>query len=405
GQLKFGKLRQWNLRSLLVVAQVAISIIVLVCAGLFIRSLILVQNADPGFKIDNLITMRLAPGLLGYSNAEGKRFFSELLNRIEAQPGVHAASLVVFLPLGDSSTQRGQIIREGEAPLPPGQGLVVDANVVAPKYFETMGTPLLLGRDFTARDNDDAPDVVIVNQEFARKLYGSEENALGKRFHARGLDSPLLEIIGIAKNGLYRSLYENPRPYIILPEYQKSYESEMTLLVRATTATDFKAVAESVRREIVQMDSRVPVFGLQLAEQNLTYAYWGPRLAAGLAMAFGILALVLTMMGLYGVMTYTVSQRVREIGIRMALGAQTSHVLKMVLKQGMLLTLTGVAIGLTGAFLVTRVIASLLFGISTTDLVTFTSVAMLLLLIAVLACYLPARRATKIDPMVALRYE
>jgi predicted permease len=403
GQMRHGK--RLNLRGLLVIVQVAISIIVLVCAGLFIRSLTLVRNADPGFRAENLITVRLAPGLLGYSDAEGKRFFSELLRRVESQPGVRTASLALNLPLENNNAQRGPVLREGELQPPPNQGLDVEANVVAPKYFETMGTPLVLGRDFTERDNDDAPQVAIVNQEFARRLYGGEQNALGKRFRASGQESPLLEIIGVAKDGRYINLFESQRPCIFLPEYQASYESQVRLLVSAAAATELKAVAESVRREIAQIDSRVPVFGLQMAEQNLAYAYWLPRLAAGLATAFGLLALVLSMMGLYSVMTYAVSRRTREIGIRVALGAQGSDVLKLVIGQGMILVTAGIAIGLIGAFALTRVLSSLLFGVSATDLPTFIVVTFLLVMIALLACWVPAWRATKVDPMTALRCE
>jgi predicted permease len=403
GQMRHGK--RWNLRGLLVIVQVAISIIVLVCAGLFIRSLALVRNADPGFRAENLITVRLAPGLLGYGDAEGKRFFSELLRRVESQPGVRAASLALNLPLENNNAQRGPVLREGELQPPPNQGLVVEANVVAPKYFETMGTPLVLGRDFTERDNDDAPHVAIVNQEFARRLYGGEQNALGKRFRASGQESPLLEIIGIAKDGRYISLFESQRPCIFLPEYQSSYESQVRLLVSAAAATELKAVAESVRREIARIDSRVPVFGLQMAEQNLAYAYWPPRLAAGLATAFGLLALILAMMGLYSVMTYAVSRRTREIGIRVALGAQGSDVLKLVIGQGMILVIAGIAIGLIGAFALTRVLSSLLFGVSATDPPTFIVITFLLMMIALLGCWVPARRATKVDPMTALRCE
>jgi predicted permease len=403
GQMRHGK--RLNLRGLLVIVQVAISIIVLVCAGLFIRSLTLVRNADPGFRAENLITVRLAPGLLGYSDAEGKRFFSELLRRVESQPGVRTASLALNLPLENNNAQRGPVLREGELQPPPNQGLDVEANVVAPKYFETMGTPLVLGRDFTERDNDDAPQVAIVNQEFARRLYGGEQNALGKRFRASGQESPLLEIIGVAKDGRYINLFESQRQCIFLPEYQASYESQVRLLVSAAAATELKAVAESVRREIAQIDSRVPVFGLQMAEQNLAYAYWLPRLAAGLATAFGLLALVLSMMGLYSVMTYAVSRRTREIGIRVALGAQGSDVLKLVIGQGMILVTAGIAIGLIGAFALTRVLSSLLFGVSATDLPTFIVVTFLLVMIALLACWVPAWRATKVDPMTALRCE
>lgn len=260
-----------------------------------------------------------------------------------------------------------------------------------------------MGREFTERDNDDAPRVAIVNQTLARKLYGSEQNALGKRFHARGPGTPLLEIVGIAKDGRYINLYENSRPYIFMPEYQGDYESQMTLLVSATASSELKVVADGVRREIARLDSRVPVFGLQMGERNLSYAYWGPRLAAGLATGFGLLALLLSMMGLYSVMTYVASRRSREIGIRMALGAQGRDVLKLLIKQGMSMTIVGVVIGLTGAFALTRLLSSLLFGVSATDPLTFIAITLTLTLVAFMACWIPARRAAKVDPMVTLR--
>jgi predicted permease len=405
GQQQRGRAGRWNLRNLLVVAQVAISIIVLVCAGLFLKSLSRVRNADPGFSTENLITMRLDPGPFGYSDAEGKRFFSELLRRIEAQPGVRAASLALFLPLGDSDTGRGPVVKEGDPPPPPGQGLWINANVVAPKYFEAMKTPLVLGRDFTERDNNDAPKVAIVNQEFARRFYGSEQNALGKRFWEWGNDTVLLEIVGVARDGRYLNLYESSRPYIFAPQYQQDYNSQMTLLVSAKASSDLKAVADGARREIAQMDSRVPVFGMQMAERNLAYAYWGPRLAAGLATGFGLLALILATTGLYSVMTYAVSRRTREIGIRVAIGAQGRDVLKLVIGQGMTLVIAGAVIGLVGAFALTRVLSSLLFGVSATDPLTFIAITLLLIAVALLACWIPARRATKVDPMIALRHE
>jgi putative ABC transport system permease protein len=405
GQLQSGRAGRWNLRNLLVVAQVAISIIVLVCAGLFLKSLSRVRNADPGFSAENLITMRLDPGQFGYSDADGRRFYSELLRRIESQPGVRVASLALFLPLGENDTVRGPIVKEGDPQPQPGQGMAIAANVVAPKYFETMMTPLVLGRDFTEHDNNDATKVAIVNQEFARRFYGSEQNAIGKRFWEWGVNTALVEIVGVAKDGRYLNLYESPRPYIFMPEYQHDYNSQMTLLVSANASFDLKAVADGMRREIAQMDSRLPVFGLQMAERNLAYAYWGPMLAAGLATGFGLLALILATMGLYSVMTYAVSRRTREIGIRVAIGAQGRDVLKLVIGQGMLLVVAGVVIGLVGAFALTRVLSSLLFGVGATDPSTFIGITLLLIAVALLACWIPARRASKVDPMIALRYE
>lgn len=395
---------RWNLRGALVVVQVAISIIVLICAGLFIRSLNKSLRLDLGFSTDNLVTMRLDPGLLAYDEASGRRFYQEVLRRVEAQPGVRAAAVASFLPLADNNSVQGPLLKEGEPDPLPNQGIDVASNIVAPKYFETVRTPLVLGRDFTERDTKDAPLVVIVNQEFARKFYGSEQNALGKRFRFWGSSEPLREIVGIAKDGLYWSLYEDPRPYMFLPEYQ-FYQSGMTLMISANTGSDLKLISENVRHEIAQLDARVPVVGITLAEANLSYAYWGQRLAAGMASAFGALALLLSAMGLYSVMTYAVSQRTREIGIRMALGAQLRDVLRLVVSQGMTLVVIGIVIGLAGAFVVTRALASLLLGIGVTDPLTFAGVTALLFVIGALACWLPARRASKVDPLTALRTE
>jgi predicted permease len=274
---------------------------------------------------------------------------------------------------------------------------------VTPKYFDAMRIPLVQGRDFTDRDDADAPPVVIVNQEFARRFYDSEQNAMGKRFRfSQG--APLMEIIGIAKDGRYRSLYEDRQVYMFLPVYQHP-RAGMTLLVSAHSGADLQAVVESARREIAQLDARLPVVGVMMAEENLSMAYWGPNVAAGMASTFGVLALVLATMGLYSVMTYAVSQRTREIGIRMALGAQVRDILRLVVSQGMRMVLIGIVLGLVGAFALTRVLASLLLGVGTTDFVTFIGVAVLLVTVALLACYLPARRAARVDPLVVLRHE
>jgi len=396
--------RRWSLRGALVVAQVMISIVVLICAGLFIRSLGQARQTDPGFQAENMVTMMINPGLLAYDSQETtRRFFPELLRGIEAQPGVRTAALVNEMPLQIEHLSRGPIVKEGEADPLPNQGVNSDCSFVTPKYFDTLRTPLVMGRDFTDRDTTDAPSVVIVNQEFARRFYGGEQNAMGKRFRfERG--RPMMEIIGIAKGARYRSLYEDPQPYMFLPVYQHP-RTAMTLLISAESASALQAVVEIARREIAQMDSRLPVYGVMTGEENLSIAYWGPRVAAGMATTFGVLALVLATMGLYSVMTYSVSQRTREIGIRMALGAQVRDVLRLIVSQGMRMAMIGIALGLAGAFALTRVLASLLFGVGATDPVTFVGVVVLLAAVALLACYIPARRAARVNPLVALRNE
>jgi macrolide transport system ATP-binding/permease protein len=398
------KRRRWNLRGALVVAQVMISIVVLICAGLFIRSLAQVRQTDPGFRTENLVTMMINPRLLAYDEQETtRRFFPELLRRIQAQPGVRAAAMIDEMPLAVGHTSRGPIVKEGEIDPPPNQGVNSDCSFVTPKYFETMRTPLVQGRDFTERDTADAPAVVIVNQEFARRFYGGEQNAMGKRFRfAQG--TPLMEIIGIAKDGRYHSLYEDPRTYVFLPVYQHP-RTGMTVLISAHSAGEMQTVVESARREIAQLDARLPIYGVMVGEENLSMAYYGPRVAAGMALTFGVLALVLATMGLYSVMTYAVSQRTREIGIRMALGAQVRDVLRLIVRQGMRMVLIGIVLGLAGAFALTRVLASLLLGVGATDLITFIGVAVLLVVVALLACYIPARRAARVDPLVVLRHE
>lgn len=396
--------RRWNLRGVLVVAQVTISLVVLICAGLFIRSLSQVRKTDPGFRTENLVTMMINPSLLAYDDKETtRRFFPELLRRIEAQPGVRAAALVNEMPLAVGHLSRGPIVKEGETDPLPNQGVNSDYSFVTPKYFDTLRTPLVEGRDFTDRDDADAPPVVIVNQEFARRFYGSAEQAIGKRFRfAQG--TPLMQIIGIAKDGRYHTLYEDPQLYMFLPVYQNP-RTGMTLLISAESAGALQAVVESSRREIAQLDARLPVVGVMMAKENLSLTYWGPNVAAGMATTFGVLALVLAMIGLYSVMTYAVSQRTREVGIRMALGAQVRDVLRLIVSQGMRMVMVGIVLGLMGAFALTRVLASLLFGVGTTDTVTFFGVAVLLMGVAILACYIPARRAARVDPLVALRQD
>jgi macrolide transport system ATP-binding/permease protein len=396
--------RRWNLRGALVVAQVTISIIVLICAGLFIRSLGNASQVDPGFKTDNLVTMMINPSLLAYDEGETtRRFFPELLRRLDAQPGVRVSALVNEMPLVVGRLTRGPVVKEGEVDPPPNQGVMTGCSIASPHYFDALQTPLVVGRDFTDRDVVDAHPVVIVNEEFARRFYGSAQNALGKRFRfAQG--TPLMEIVGIARDGLYQSLYEDRQIHVFLPVYQHPRNS-MSLIVSAESAGDLQAVIERARHEIAQLDPRLPVVGIMTAEENLALAFWGPRIAAGTATTFGVLALVLATIGLYSVMTYSVSQRTHEIGIRMALGATLQDVLRLIVGQGMRMVVLGIVLGLIGALALTPVLASLLFGVGATDSVTFAGVVFLLVAVALLACYIPARRAARVDPLVALRHE
>ncbi|MBA3323260.1 MAG: ABC transporter permease [Pyrinomonadaceae bacterium] len=395
-----GGSRRLTLRNLLVVVQVALSLMVLVCGGLLIKSFLNAQAIDPGFKTENGLAVALNPGLLGYTEAQGETFYRQLIERVRALPGVQSASVAEYLPLGDSSSSTGPVMFEGQDPPAPGEGLSVHYNTIGAKHFETMQTPLLQGRDFNEGERRDSPPVVIINEALAGRLWPGQ-SAVGKRL--RIADGDFREVIGVAKTGRYRSLGESPRPFLYFSQSQR-YQSRMLLLVRAASGAS-EGIINSVRQEVRALDAKMPVYGVKTFKEHMTFALWGTQMAATLALAFGLLALVLAAIGLYSVMAYTVSQRTHEIGIRMALGAQRGDVLKLVAWQGITLALIGVAVGLAGAFVVTRVLTSILYGVSATDAVTFVGIPALLFAVALLACYLPARRATKVDPMTALRYE
>jgi putative ABC transport system permease protein len=386
------------------VAQIAVSVVVLVCAGLFIRSLRNARTADLGFNVENVVSMQLDPELLGYKAEEGKRFYAELARRVAALPGVSSATVAHILPLGDSGWSTGPLIKEGDAPPPPNQGLYVHYSSIGPRYFETMNTRLFLGRDFTEHDGANSPQVVIINQELARRLYGGAENAIGKRFRLTDSSPEPFEVVGVAADGKYRTLYEEPRPYMFLP-HQQFYISQATITARAQSPGALQSVAEGMRREAQRLDSRLPVFDLKMAEQHMSWAFWGPKLGAGLSLVSGLLALALATMGLYGVMSYAVSRRAKEIGVRMALGAQQRDVLRLIAMQGMKLVVIGLACGLAAALALGRVLSSLLLGVGGADPLAFAGALALLALIALIACLIPARRAAKVDPMVSLRME
>lgn len=402
--------RRFSPRNLLVIAQLAISVVVLVCAGLFVKGLYKAQTADHGFHSENLLSAQLDPGLVGYDAARARVFFTDLVRQVETLPGVRAASLASALPFGGTGMMIvNGIVKEGDAPPPPGMVLgmggsienVVEINSVGPKYFEAMGAQLALGRGFTERDKGKAPEVVIISQAAALRLYGSEQQALGKRLRLDEPQSAWMEIVGIVKDG---HLQEQPTQ-MLTPFLEGGDHTRMTLIVRATSANDFNSIAESVRREARKLDARVPVFHLKLGEDHIRPVLRARRYFAGISTTLALIAVALAGMGLYGVMSYAVSLRTKEIGIRLALGAQHADVLGMVLRQGMFLTLIGVTVGLGAAFALTTVVIYLFYGVSGFDPLTFIVIALLLTSVASLACWIPARRATKVDPLIALRYE
>jgi len=393
-------LRRLSLRNLLVVSQVALALVLMVSAGLFVQSMRHAQTMNPGFRTDHLLMASVNVDLHGYDEAKARRFYKQLSDRLKALPGVQHASFAGPLPL-DQYNNGTNINIEGRAPKTENERLNVMYSVVGQDYFETMNTPLVAGRGFTGRDNENAPRVVIVNETMARR-YWPNQNPIGKRLRFGGARNPWMEVVGVAQDGKYITLGEPPTDYLFVPFWQ-NYDGRMTLVVHTAGAPE--AVAAGIRQEVKALDEQLPVYGVRTAPQYLDRIVSLPKVVATLVSAFGLLALALAAVGLYGVMSYAVAQRTREIGIRVALGASRGNVLRLVLRQGFALVLVGVGLGLMGAFALTRLMQSLLYGVSTTDPLIFGSVAIALAAIALAACWIPARRAAKVDPMVALRYE
>ena len=395
-----GKRRAFGLRNALVVAQVALSLVVLVCGGLFIKSFRTAQTMDPGFSNPNGLIVSLSPQLIGYDEEQSRNFYNQLIERVSHLPGVDAAAFTRLLPLSDSSNSNGPILKEGET-LPAGSaGRNIMTTVISPGYFNTMQIPFIEGRDFDDRDRLTTPRVVIVNQRMAQMLWPGE-SAIGKKIFI-GEGSNPREVIGVVKTGKYRALAEDPRPYFFYAMAQ-SRPTTMAMVIRPSV--DPRSLVGAIRGEVQALDRRVPISGVKTMDQHKTFALWAPNMAASFSLAFGVVAILLSAVGLYSVMAYIVSQRTREVGIRMALGANRADVMKLITRQGMRLAAIGVGIGLALALGLAKVLSSLLIGVSGYDVTTFLLVPTLLGAVALLACYLPARRATKVDPLVALRYE
>lgn len=395
-----GKRRAFGLRNVLVVAQVALSLVVLVCGGLFIKSFRKAQTMDPGFDNPKGLILSLSPQLIGYDEEQSRNFYKQLMERVSHVPGVESAAFTRLLPLSDSSNSNGPILKEGET-LPPGSaGRNIMTTVISPGYFNTMQIQFIEGRDFDNRDQLNTPRVVIVNQRMAQMLWPGE-SAVGKRIFI-GEGSNPREVIGVVKTGKYRALAEDPRPYFYYAMAQ-SRPGTMAMVIRPSV--DPRSLVGAIRHEVQTLDRRVPIFGVKTMDEHKTFALWAPNMAASFSLAFGVVAILLSAVGLYSVMAYIVSQRTREVGIRMALGANRADVMKLITRQGMRLAAVGVGIGLVLALALAKVLSSLLIGVSGYDVPMFLLVPVLLGVVALLACYLPARRATKVDPLVALRYE
>ena len=397
-----------RLRSLLVVSEIALALMLLISAGLMMKGFLKLQQIDPGFDPKNALTMRISLPSAKFENVQQQRsyfkqFYQKTIERVRALPGVESASAISNIPMGGSNWGMGFTV-EGTPPHPSGQIPIANQRVVMPDYFRAMGIGMLQGRDFNEVDAaENAPETVIVNESMVRR-YWPNEDPIGKRlkYGDHEAKSPWRTVVGVVKDVRHYGLDKKVREGIYVP-YPQFAVSSMTFVVK--TSLEPSAMAGAVRGQIWEFDRDLPVYQVRTMEEVLSRSVWQSRLYLWLFAIFAILALVLAAIGIYGVISQLVTHRTHEIGIRMALGAKPEDVLKMIVGNGAKLAVMGVCVGLIGAFGVTWVMSSLLFGISTTDPVTYAGTSAALLSVALLASYIPARRATKVDPMVALRYE
>jgi predicted permease len=381
---------------------VALTLLLLVGSGLFASSLANLYRLELGLRTENLLMFSVAPDLNAYKPQQTIAFYDELRRSLAALPGVTSANVAKIAYFADSNAG-SNITVEGAQPLPPGEDYHVFMNRIGPGFFATMGVPLLYGREFTEQDAATGPKVAIVNETFVNKFLGGQ-NPLGRRFaYGRGRVTPDIEIVGVVKNNTHATLREGPKTFVYEPYAQDSRLGTATLYVR--TAQDPLLMAGAIRREVQRLDPNLPVFDLHTVEQQIETSLFPDRLMTLLSSSFGALAALLASIGIYGVMAYTVAQRTREIGIRMALGADAARVRGMILREVTRMALVGVGIGLPAAYALGRYVETLLFGLQARDAVIFTAATLLLFLVAAAAGYFPARRAARIEPSVALRYE
>jgi len=380
----------------LVMGQMALSFVLLICAGLFIRNLEASTEVDKGFNPDHVLLAAMDPSLQGYGRERTDQFYRDLLDRVRAYPGVTAAALGEQVPLGFSSSDTSVEI-PGYVPTPE-ERMSIRYNRVGPGYFDAMGIPLLQGRAFTEEDGPDAPGVIIVNQHFAERFWPGE-SALGKQVNVAGMERT---VVGVVPTGKYSSLGEAPLDFQYFPRAQ-AWGAGAYLHVRA--AGDPEALIQPLRDMVRGLDPNLPIFDVKTMTNHLGIALMPARLAGIALGAFGILGLILASVGIYGVMAYSVAQRTREIGIRVAIGADQGIVTGMVIRQGLRLVAVGGILGLLGALGASQVIKSLLISRQGLDPVSFLSVPVILAGVALVATYLPARKAASVDPVRALKYE
>jgi putative ABC transport system permease protein len=387
-------------RGAFVVAQVALSLLLLVSAGLLLRSFDKLLRVDVGFKTERLLSLEYRLPRNKYKEPTAQwNFHRQVVERLQEVPGVQSASLVRGLPFSGNGATTAIVLPDREPP-PHGTEPEVMFNTAMPNYFETLGIPLVKGRLFGNEDQANTPAVVIINQTMARRFWPNQD-PLGKqiKFVQDGSAATVVGVVGDAKH-FWLEEEQKPQMY---DAYSQDPGLFATVVIR--TAVEPLSLSEPVRRAIWKVDADQPMWKIRTVEFLVNRSTADRRFLMALMGIFATLALVLTIIGLYGVISYLVNQRIQEIGIRMALGAQMRDILAMVLKQGMFLVFTGVALGLAAAWVLTRLMSRLLYQVSATDPLTFAGIALLLIAVALLACYIPARRATKVDPLVALRYE
>jgi putative ABC transport system permease protein len=397
--------RSQRTRNLLVVGEIALALMLMIGAGLMLKSLQRMQQVDPGFKPENLLTMRIDVPNKNYQKEQRARLGQQLIERAEALPGVESAAITFTDPFVFNGINLAYGI-EGRPPLSPAERDSAFLHLISPKYFPTMGIPLLSGRDFTLNDNLDSPGVVIVSESFARR-YWPNESALGKRIKFAPDDpkSPWLTIVGVAGNFKFRSLRQDLSAETIIyqPNLQSNVVVSLSLLAR--TRTDAAAMLPTLSQMIRNFDPDIPVYSLATMIDRLAEQRAEVRSLAWLIGAFASLAVLLAAIGIYGVMSYAVSQRTREMGIRIALGAQPKDVVLLIIGQSLKVTLGGVAVGLMGAVAITRFLAGLLFEVQPNDPLVFALISVALTVVSVVACFAPARRATQADPLKALKHD
>src|SRR5581483_1116760 len=382
------------------------ALVLLIGSGLMIKSFLRLQQVNPGFNAQNVLTFQISLPQARYKdNDQVISFYQQLLSRLHSLPGVQNVGAVTDLPFSGSSTSDYFRV-EGQSAPPHGEGPGSGYRVVSPDYFKTMGVPLIRGREFNDRDAKGSPGVVLINETMAHRYWPSKD-PIGDRIFFQGQTGDYLSIVGIVGDIRHVGLDTTPDAEAYVPYTNNLLLdvpiSSMTIVLRTTS--DTAATTSAVRSEVASLDRSLPVYNINTMDSLISESMSPWRFNATILGIFAVVALVLAIVGIYGVMAYSVTQRTHEIGIRMALGAQQRDVLKLVVGQGFILSMIGIAVGLAFAFGLTRVMTSLLYGISATDPWTFAAISSLLMLIALLASYIPARRASKVDPMIALRYE